>query len=124
MVVGDSKVEDPNDPSKDVKEAFLWEGGVMTGLGFLEDPTVKFESVATAVSDDGLVVAGQSKVTDPNNAGKGVKHLKKALTRDFDSHRSLSIYNVLILGAVTLMAKIVELFFINVSPFWGGILTL
>jgi probable HAF family extracellular repeat protein len=73
VVVGDSKVEDPNDPSKDVKEAFLWEDGVMTGLGFLEDATVKFESVATAVSGDGLVVAGQSKVTDPNDAGKGVK---------------------------------------------------
>ncbi|MCH8891045.1 MAG: hypothetical protein IH827_08210, partial [Myxococcales bacterium] len=57
VVVGDSKVEDPNDPSKDVKEAFVWEDGVMTGLGFLEDPTVKFESVATAVSEDGLVVA-------------------------------------------------------------------
>jgi len=62
VVVGDSKVEDPNDPSKDVREAFLWEDGVMTGLGFLEDPTVKFESVATAVSDDGLVVTGRSKV--------------------------------------------------------------
>ncbi len=73
VVVGDSKIEDPNDPSKDVKEAFLWEAGVMTGLGFLEDPTVKFESVATAVSDDGLVVAGRSKVTDPNDATKGVK---------------------------------------------------
>ncbi len=73
VVVGDSKVEDPNDPSKDVKEAFVWEDGVMTGLGFLEDPTVKFESVATAVSEDGLVVAGRSKVTDPNNAGKSVK---------------------------------------------------
>ena len=73
VVVGDSKIEDPNDPGKDVNEAFIWEDGVMTGLGFLEDPTVKFESVATAVSDDGLVVAGQSKVTDPNNAGKGVK---------------------------------------------------
>ncbi len=73
VVVGDSKIEDPNDPTKDVKEAFLWEGGVMTGLGFLEDPTVKFESVATAVSDDGLVVAGRSKVTDPNDATKGVK---------------------------------------------------
>ena len=73
VVVGDSRVEDPNDPSKDVKEAFLWEDGVMTGLGFLEDPTVKFESVATAVSDDGLVVAGQSKVTDPTNPGNGVE---------------------------------------------------
>jgi len=73
VVVGDSKIEDPNDSSKDAKEAFIWEDGVMTGLGFLEDPTVKFESAATAVSDDGLVVAGQSKVTDPNNAGKGVK---------------------------------------------------
>jgi len=73
VVVGDSKIEDPNDPTKDVKEAFLWEAGVMTGLGFLEDPTVKFESVATAVSDDGLVVAGRSKVADPNDATKGVK---------------------------------------------------
>ncbi len=37
VVVGDSKVEDPNDPSKDVKEAFVWEDDVMIGLGFLED---------------------------------------------------------------------------------------
>jgi probable HAF family extracellular repeat protein len=73
VVVGDSRVEDPNDPTKSVKEAFIWEGGVMIGLGFLEDPTVKFESVATAVSDDGLVVAGQSKVTDPNDPTKSVK---------------------------------------------------
>ena len=73
VVVGESKIEDPNDPTKDVKEAFRWEAGVMTGLGFLEDPTVKFESVATAVSDDGLVVAGRSKVTDPNDPTKGVK---------------------------------------------------
>ena len=73
VVVGYSTVEDPNDPSMDVKEAFLWEEGVMTGLGFLEDPTVKFESVATAVSNDGLVVVGQSKITDPTNAGKGVE---------------------------------------------------
>ena len=73
VVVGTSKVEDPNDPSKDVKEAFVWEDGVITGLGFLEDPTIKFESVATAVSDDGLVVAGRSKVTDPNDPTKSVK---------------------------------------------------
>jgi len=73
VVVGDSKVEDPNNPKKDAKEAFRWEDDVMTGLGFLEDPTVKFESVATAVSDDGLVVVGQSRVTDPNNAKKSVK---------------------------------------------------
>lgn len=72
VVVGDSMVEDPNDPNADVREAFLWEDGVMTGLGFLEDPTVKYESVATAVSDDGLVIAGHSKVTDPNNPRKGV----------------------------------------------------
>jgi probable HAF family extracellular repeat protein len=73
VVVGDSKVEDPNDPAKDVKEAFIWEDGVMTGLGFLEIATDKVESAATAVSDDGLVVAGQSKVTDPNDAGRSVK---------------------------------------------------
>jgi probable HAF family extracellular repeat protein len=73
VVVGDSRVEDPNNPTKDVQEAFRWEGGVMTGLGFLEDPTVKFESVATAVSDDGLVVAGRSRVVDPNAANKSVQ---------------------------------------------------
>ncbi len=73
VVVGDSKIEDPNNPAKDVKEAFRWEDDVMTGLGFLEDPTVKYESVATAVSDDGLVVAGKSKVTDPNDGTKSVK---------------------------------------------------
>jgi probable HAF family extracellular repeat protein len=73
VVVGYSSVEDPNDPSMDVKEAFLWEDGVMTGLGFLEDPTVIFESVAIAVSDDGLVVAGHSRVTDPNDAGKAIE---------------------------------------------------
>jgi len=73
VVVGDSKVEDPNDPGKDVKEAFIWEDGVMTGLGFLEIATAKVESAATAVSEDGLVVAGKSKVTDPNDAGKSVK---------------------------------------------------
>jgi probable HAF family extracellular repeat protein len=73
VVVGDSKVEDPNDPAKDVKEAFIWEDGVMIGLGFLEIATAKVESVATAVSEDGLVVAGRSKVTDPNDAGKSVK---------------------------------------------------
>jgi probable HAF family extracellular repeat protein len=73
VVVGYSKVEDPNDPGRDVKEAFLWEDGVMTGLGFLEDPTVEFESVANAVSDDGLVIAGHSKVSDPTNPAKGVE---------------------------------------------------
>jgi probable HAF family extracellular repeat protein len=73
VVVGDSKVEDPNDPGKDVKEAFIWEDGVMAGLGFLEIDTAKVESVATTVSEDGLVVAGRSKVTDPNAAGKSVK---------------------------------------------------
>jgi probable HAF family extracellular repeat protein len=71
VVVGDSRIEDPNKPGKDAKEAFIWEDGVMTGLGFLEPGIDKVESVATAVSEDGLVVAGRSKVTDPN--AKSVK---------------------------------------------------
>jgi probable HAF family extracellular repeat protein len=73
VVVGSSKVEDPNDATKDVMEAFIWEDGVMEGLGFLEIPTDKAESVAIAVSDDGLVVTGHSKVTDPNDNTKSVK---------------------------------------------------
>ena len=73
VVVGDSKVEDPNDATKSVKEAFIWEAGVMTGLGFLEPTAPKVESSAIAVSEDGLVVAGKSKVTDPNDITKSVK---------------------------------------------------
>jgi len=41
VVVGNSKAEDPNDPSKDVKEAFLWEDGVMTALEFLADAAAR-----------------------------------------------------------------------------------
>jgi probable HAF family extracellular repeat protein len=67
VVVGDSKIEDPNDPTKDLKEAFLWEDGVMTGLGFLQDDTSKLESEATAASYDGTIVVGSSKVDDPND---------------------------------------------------------
>jgi probable HAF family extracellular repeat protein len=73
VVVGDSEAEDPNDPSKDVKEAFLWEDGVMTGLGFLQDDTAKVESEATAASYDGSTLVGTSKVDDPNDPTKSVK---------------------------------------------------
>jgi probable HAF family extracellular repeat protein len=73
VVVGDSKIEDPNDPTRDVKEAFLWEDDVMTGLGFLQDDTSKVESAATATSYDGTTVVGTSKVDDPNDPTKSVK---------------------------------------------------
>jgi probable HAF family extracellular repeat protein len=73
VVAGKSTVTDPNDITKSVKEAFIWEAGVMAGLGFLEPTAPKVESSAIAVSEDGLVVAGKSKVTDPNNITKSVK---------------------------------------------------
>jgi hypothetical protein len=73
VVVGDSKVEDPNDATKSVKEAFIWEADVMTGLGFLQDDTSKVESEAKAASYDGSTVVGNSKVDDPNDASKSVK---------------------------------------------------
>jgi hypothetical protein len=66
-------VDDPNDPTKSVKEAFIWEDGVMTGLGFLQDDTSKVESAATATSYDGTTVVGTSKVDDPNDPTKSVK---------------------------------------------------
>jgi probable HAF family extracellular repeat protein len=72
-VVGDSKVDDPNDPNKSVKEAFIWKDGVMTGLGFLQDDTEKVESKATSTSYDGTTVVGTSKVDDPNDPTKSVK---------------------------------------------------
>lgn len=67
VVVGSSLVENPNKPNTDLTEAFIWEAGVMTGLGFLEVSSGNDQSVATAVSADGAVVAGRSNVSDPNN---------------------------------------------------------
>jgi probable HAF family extracellular repeat protein len=67
-VVGNSRVDDPNDPSKSVKQAFIWQGGVMTGLGFLADAAGPFESKATGVSADGSVVVGDSKTADGKEA--------------------------------------------------------
>jgi uncharacterized membrane protein len=52
VVVGDSLVENPNNPSLDLTEAFIWEAGVMTGLGFLEVSSGNDQSVATAISAD------------------------------------------------------------------------
>jgi hypothetical protein len=69
-------VDDPNDPTKSVKEAFVWEDGEMTGLGFLQDDTSKVESKveskATAASYDGTTVVGTSKVDDPDDPTKSV----------------------------------------------------
>ena len=70
VVVGDSLVENPNNPSIDLTEAFIWEAGVMTGLGFLEVSSGNDQSVATAISADGAVVAGRSHVSNPNGPGK------------------------------------------------------
>jgi probable HAF family extracellular repeat protein len=70
VVVGDSLVENPNNPNLDLTEAFIWEAGVMTGLGFLELSSGNDQSVATAISDDGAVVAGRSHVSNPGGPGK------------------------------------------------------
>ena len=73
VVVGKAKNTDPNNATKSVKEAFIWESGVMTGLGFLQDDTAKVESEAKAASYDGSTVVGNSKVDDPNDPTKSVK---------------------------------------------------
>jgi probable HAF family extracellular repeat protein len=73
VIVGSSQAEDPENAANSVQEAFIWEDGAMTGLGFLEFPSVNYQSVATAVSEDGTVVAGHSSVTDPNNAASSVR---------------------------------------------------
>ena len=70
VIVGESLVEKPSDPSLDLTEAFIWEAGVMTGLGFLEVSSGNDQSVATAISADGQVVAGRSHVSNPNGPGK------------------------------------------------------
>jgi probable HAF family extracellular repeat protein len=70
VVVGDSLVENPNNPTLDLTEAFIWEASVMTGLGFLEVSSGNDQSVATAISDDGAVVVGRSHVSNPGGPGK------------------------------------------------------
>ena len=61
-MIGTSRVDDPNNPTKkSAKQAFIWEAGVMTGLGFLADAAGPFESKATGVSANGSVVVGESK---------------------------------------------------------------
>jgi probable HAF family extracellular repeat protein len=72
VVVGSSLVENPNKPDTDLTEAFIWEAGVMTGLGFLEVSSGNDKSVATAISADGTVVAGRSNVSNPGGRGKKV----------------------------------------------------
>jgi len=70
VVVGNSLIENPNKPGTDLTEAFIWQAGVMTGLGFLELSKGNDLSAATAISADGSVVAGRSHVSDPNHPAK------------------------------------------------------
>jgi probable HAF family extracellular repeat protein len=72
VVVGTSLIENLNKPNTDLTEAFIWEAGVMTGLGFLEVSNGNDKSVATAISADGTVVTGRSNVSNPGG-GKGKK---------------------------------------------------
>jgi hypothetical protein len=93
-VVGASRVDDPNDPTtKSVKEAFVWEGGVMTGLGFLQDDTSKVESKATAASYDGTTVVGTSNVDDPNDPT--AKSVKEAFVWTAESNLMRSLREVI-----------------------------
>ena len=70
VVVGNSLIANPNKPGTDLTEAFIWQAGVMTGLGFLEVSKGNDLSAATAISADGSVVAGRSHVSDPNHPAK------------------------------------------------------
>ena len=72
-VAGTSMVSDPNDPTVSVPEAFVWESGVMTGLGFLAFDGNDFGSEAFGISGDGRVVVGRAMNTDPNDASKSVR---------------------------------------------------
>jgi uncharacterized membrane protein len=67
-VVGKAMNTDPMKPWKSVDEAFVWSKGTLKGLGFLETDTQKVRSEATAVSSDGVWVAGTSNVVDPKNS--------------------------------------------------------
>jgi probable HAF family extracellular repeat protein len=73
VVVGRAKNTDPNNPTKSVDEAFRWEAGVMTGLGFLQDDTSKVRSEATGVSYDGSTVVGTSNVDHPDTPSSSVE---------------------------------------------------
>ncbi|MBW2540564.1 MAG: PEP-CTERM sorting domain-containing protein [Deltaproteobacteria bacterium] len=73
VVVGASLIENPNKPNTDLMEAFIWEAGAMTGLGFLEVSNGNDLSVATAISADGTLVAGHSNVSNPGGGGEGKK---------------------------------------------------
>jgi len=67
-VIGVSNVDHPDVPDTSVPQAFIWTDGVMTGLGFLADSPGPYESVAMAVSADGSVVVGQSKLATGKEA--------------------------------------------------------
>ncbi|HXV36586.1 MAG TPA: PEP-CTERM sorting domain-containing protein [Myxococcota bacterium] len=71
-VVGESLVASAGNPNLSVSEAFLWEDGTMTGLGFLQQLGNNDQSVALAVSADGAVIAGHSRAPDPGNPSKRV----------------------------------------------------
>ncbi|PAP76483.1 lipase/acyltransferase domain-containing protein [Rubrivirga marina] len=68
VVVGFSEVERPGSMGSgqvETEQAFRWEGGVMTGLGYLDGSSVGSgpQSTATGVSADGAVVVGFSLTT-------------------------------------------------------------
>jgi probable HAF family extracellular repeat protein len=73
VVVGRAENTDPNSPTKSVNEAFRWEAGVITGLGFLQDDTSKVRSEATGVSYDGSTVVGASNVDHPDTPSSSVE---------------------------------------------------
>lgn len=60
VVVGRGQVPDSNAPGGNVHEAFRWENGSMTGLGFVSEDQPNTHSIAMAISGDGSVIAGVS----------------------------------------------------------------
>jgi hypothetical protein len=90
LVVETSKSTSSSDPSKSVKQAFIWSAkDGMVGLGFLSLAGAKIESKATGISSDGSIVVGESQGEDGKETFSwdpmnGMRPLSEALAADLE----------------------------------------
>jgi probable HAF family extracellular repeat protein len=89
VVVGSSEISAPPCVGSGCTEAFIWENGVMTGLGHLAgEPDIFPSSTAKAVSGDGSIVVGTDTSTGPQrafiwDAANGMRDLNDVLVNDY-----------------------------------------